>query len=71
MAITLGEIDTFAFNQFSGGTSEMIFSIASLSTVIPTACCTSVNPKYCALSTFFGSSIGVGKDCAEKSNLQN
>lgn len=65
-AIIDGEIDTLTDVQWSGAASLLIFSIASLIVFIPTACCTSKDPRYWALKTFFGSSIGVGNDCAAK-----
>jgi len=30
-----------------------------------------MDPRYCARSTFFGSSIGVGKDCAMRKEYNN
>lgn len=62
--ITEGEIETFTDSQLSGCFSALTLSIASLITFIPTANVTSVPPRYCALSTFLGSSMGVGNDCA-------
>lgn len=59
-------MDTFTLGHCSDGASFISFSMASFIVFIPTAWCTSVLPKYCARNTFFGSSIGVGKDCAGK-----
>lgn len=45
-AIIDGEMDTFTDVQQSGAASPLIFSIASLIVFIPTACCTSEQPRY-------------------------
>lgn len=63
-AIIDGEMDTLTLVQLSGAVSALTFSMASLMVFMPTACWTSQQPRYWALRTFFGSSIGVGKDCA-------
>lgn len=63
-AIIEGEMDTLTLVQLSGAASALTFSMASLMVFIPTACWTSQQPRYWALRTFFGSSMGVGKDCA-------
>lgn len=50
--------------HWSCGTVLTKRSMASFKTSMPVAWATWVHPKYCARSTFFGSSIGVGNDWA-------
>jgi hypothetical protein len=45
-AIIEGEIDTFTEVQLSGAASLLIFSMASFMVFMPTACCTSLHPRY-------------------------
>jgi hypothetical protein len=45
-AIIDGEIDTFTDVQLSGATSPPIFMMASFIVFMPTACCTSEQPRY-------------------------
>lgn len=70
MLIMLGATATFTFSHWSGRELFMAASMAELSTAIPVGWATSADPKYWALSTFFGSSIGVGKDWAESKILE-
>lgn len=64
MLIMLGATATFTFSHCSAFASPNVVSIAVFSTSMPVGWFTSSEPKYCAFSTFFGSSIGVGNDCA-------
>lgn len=45
-AIIDGEMETFTDVQHSGAASALILMMASLMVFIPTACCTSEQPRY-------------------------
>lgn len=62
----LGATTTVTFSHCARLLSRSCVSMAVLITSMPVGCATSIDPKYSALSTFFGSSIGVGNDCAIK-----
>lgn len=62
--IMLGATATLTFRHWFNGVLDTIWSIASFNTSIPVAEVTCIEPRYCAFNTFFGSSIGVGNDCA-------
>lgn len=70
MLIMLGATETFTFSHCSGFVSFNVVSMAVFSTSMPVGWLTKVEPKYWAFSTFFGSSIGVGNDCANKQNAE-
>lgn len=72
MLIMLGATATFTFSHCSAFDSPHIVmtSMAAFSVSMPVGWFTSVEPKYWAFNTFFGSSIGVGNDCANEQKQQ-
>lgn len=66
MLIIEGAIDILTGCHWSWGIEVMSLSIDSFIISIPVALDTWVDPRYWALSIFFGSSMGVGKDWAVK-----
>ena len=68
MEIIEGATATFTVFHCSLGLVVIICSMASFRISIPVDRVTCSAPRYIARSTFFGSSIGVGKDWAVKIN---